>query len=279
MPRRFGLRHSLVIIWTIGWSDFLLKYRGSVLGYFWSLVSPLVKFVVMLHVFHPFVGQTIPNYSLYLLLGIIIWEHFCYTTSGCMTMLFDKSEVIQRLPFPRLLLILIVGWTQAIVFCSHVLIFLFFAWTKGVPFTADILYLPVLLLQMSLFALGVGMFLSAYCLRFRDIAHLWDIGLQVLFWLTPIAYAYNGQGPLVTDAMRTFSRMTDLSIHTILELFIRFKPLSVLINDARRSALYSTIVGGPSLPHAIVITVFCAAVFTLGATVFQRRSRYFLQEY
>src|SRR3990167_9362705 len=110
----YTLRQMLRIVWIVGWSDFFLKYRGSVLGYVWSLLAPLAKFLVIYYVFRPFVRDTIPYYSLYLFLGIIVWEHFTVTTTHCMSVLHEKAAFVQKLPFPRILLIFIVGWRTPI---------------------------------------------------------------------------------------------------------------------------------------------------------------------
>ena len=72
----FGWTHSLRIVVEMGWSDFFLKYRGSVLGFLWSLAFPITRFLVILHIFRPFT-KGIEFYPLYLFLGIVVWEYFC----------------------------------------------------------------------------------------------------------------------------------------------------------------------------------------------------------
>jgi len=194
------------IVWTLGWADFLLKYRGSILGYFWSLLAPLAKFLVFLYVFTVIFQVTIPNYPLYLFLGIIVWEYFTQTTVGCLSMPMEKSNIIQKIAFPRLLLIFAVGWTNMIIFLTYLLVYIVFALIAGVtPSWWGFLYFPALLVQMSLIFLGVGMILSSYALRYRDLPHLWNIVLQVLFWLTPITYAQTVSAPTSVEALRMFT--------------------------------------------------------------------------
>lgn len=276
---RFGLRQSLAVIVTIGWSDFRLKYHGSFFGYLWSLVAPIVKYLVILHVFRPFVGQTIEHYPLYLFLGLILWEYFSYTTAACMTVLFDKAEIIKHLPFPRILLMLIVGWTQIIVFSTHFIVFLMFAWWYGMPLLWNSLYMLVVVAQMSMIALGIGMFLGAYSLKYRDLEHLWNIGLQVLFWLTPVVYGYASNETFARGLIRTISGVRSVHVTDLLTWFIQFQPLSIIINDARRATLYPLTIGTPSALHAAGFTFICALIFAIGATMFRRRSVHFIQEY
>jgi ABC-type polysaccharide/polyol phosphate export permease len=263
----------------MGWSDFFLKYRGSVLGYLWSFLAPLSKFLVIFYVFQPLVGSAIPHYPLYLLAGIIIWEHFALTTVSCMGMLREKASLIQQVLFPRLLLILTVGWTNLLVFFTYLIIFIMFALFLHIPLSAGLLYLPLLFLQMTLLALGIGMLLSAYSLKYQDVPHLWGIVLQVLFWLTPVTYALTRTGPLINDALNVMSHPPQLSLSSVFWIFSHFQPLSILIDDTRRSLIPDSARGIPSIEHMLGFTLLCAAIFVLGAFIFNRRSRFFLEEY
>ncbi len=276
-PRRFTLARSFAVITAIGWSDFVLKYRGSILGYVWSLLGPLVRFIVILQIFGPYVQQSISHYALYLFLGIIMWEHFALTTSGCMSMLHDKSSIIQRMVFPRVFLILAVGWTNLVIFLTHLLIFFGAAMLYGVDIHLSASYLILTVLQMTLTALGIGMILCSYCLKYRDIPHMWAIAIQILFWMTPIMYPFAVQGGSLMHAVRVLLGQETGS--SIIKLFVQIQPLSIIIHDARRSVLYDTVSGAPSLEHAASMTLVCLTIFLLGLSIFQRRQRYFPQEY
>ncbi|MDD5055487.1 MAG: ABC transporter permease [Candidatus Peribacteraceae bacterium] len=277
-PRPFSPVQGIVTVLALGWSDFILKYRGSVLGYFWSLVNPLVKFVVILYIFGPYVSPSIPQYPLYLFLGIIIWEHFATTTTACMNMLFEKSQIIRHLPFPKILLILSVGWTNLLIFSTHALIFLAFAWSRGAALSFSTLYMPVIIIQMTLLSLGIGMVLASYALRYRDLPHLWTVMVQLFFWLTPVMYPYTAEAPILT---RLGSAITGEGFRTpmaLFRLFIETQPLAIIINDARRACLYA-VHSMPSPGHVVGITLVCCVVFLLGTALFQRRSPSFSQEY
>lgn len=267
------------VVFAMGWADFVLKYRGSALGYLWSLVVPLVKFLVMLHVFRPFVSD-IPYYPLYLFLGLILWEHFSLTTSACIGMLQDKAAIIKKVIMPRVLLILAVGWTHIIILCTYLLIFFSFCLFlgAGIP-VVTLWYLPLLLVQSTFIALGIGMILSSYALKYRDIQHLWGVLLQVIFWLTPIMYAYKPDATLFSDLKTLLSGTHTLSFWSIFDIFIRFQPLSILTHDARRAFLYSAELNVPSWVHIGAFTATCAILFAAGFLVFQNRSKYFIEEY
>ena len=277
-PRPFTLAQSMGTVLALGWSDFVLKYRGSVLGYLWALVSPLMRFAVILYILGPYVSPSIPQYPLYLFLGIIIWEHFANTTTACMNMLFDKSQIIRHLPFPKILLILSVGWTNLLIFATHILIFLIFAWVRGADLSLHTFALIITTVQMTFLALGVGMILASYTLKYRDLPHLWTIITQLLFWLTPVMYPYRTDGPALLRIASFVHEGGSRSFTAAMRLFIELQPLAIVINDARRVTLYA-VDTAPTLIHVLGITLVCVIIFAVGLSLFRRRSPSFPQEY
>jgi ABC-2 type transport system permease protein len=279
MPvRPFTLQNSLRVVLAIGWSDFVLKYRGSILGYLWSLALPLTKFGVILFAFGPYLKNTIPMYSLYLFLGIIIWEHFSVTTTGCMNMLIEKAPIIQRVPFPKTLLIFAVGWTNIIVFLTQLIVFMFYALMIGWKPSLNVLYLIITMIDMTLIALGIGMFLASWCLKFRDIQHLWTIILQILFWVTPVMLPFT----LQKSALETVSDVLkggSASPTAVVKLFMEVQPLSMLMLDARRAVLYPDAWGMPTLMHTMAFFLISLLLFLAGLVMFRRRQHLFIQEY
>lgn len=270
---------ALHVIWALGWADFSMKYRGSIFGYFWSFMAPLSKFVVILFVFKPFVGSDIPQYPLYLFLGVIIWEHFAELTSSCVAVPFDKSSIIQRVRFPRVLLLFVAAWTQILIFVTRFLIFILFIFLFGINVQWSMFYVIVVVAQMSLLGLGVGGVLGSYVLKYRDIRHLWDVILTVLFWLTPIMYPYRIEAPILREFFRVFADIDVFSMMDWVSAFVRFQPLSVILFDARRALLYVDVTGIPTIAHAMGLTVLCLVIGLAGIALFHRRSRFFLEEY
>ena len=265
MSSPYGFRERVRIVLALGWIDFALKYRGSVLGYLWSFIVPLAQFLILLFLFRPFLGEAIAHYPLYLFMGIIVWEHFVLTTTTCQSVLQEKWEIIQRVPVPRLLLELAVGWQHLLIFLTRLMIFFVFFLFLGGPLTVSILLLPLALLQMTLFALGVGMTLASYALKFRDIPHLWSVLLPLFFFLTPIFYAPESV-PL---------RSAD-SFHVLLRAFVGAQPLSTILGTMREAFL------GEFIPHVtslLTSTLQLTIFFVLAAFLFRYRSRFFLEEY
>ena len=268
MSRAFTFRQKAQIVLTFGWSDFALKYRGSFLGYLWSFASPFLTFLVILHIFGPLVRDDIPYYPLYLFLGIILWQHFALTTTGCINVLFQKETIIKRIPFPRYLLLFAVGCTHCIIFCTHFVIFLVVAYFMDAPIGWTYLTMVPIAIQMTMFALGIGFFLSAFTLKYRDIEHLWTVILPVLFWLTPVMYHI--------DAGNVSSRVGTLSLPVLADAFISLQPLSLLMTEARAVTIYDQSIG---IMHMVWVTWICLMIFLLGWYIFVKRSPNFLQEY
>lgn len=274
--KNFSIRQMSRIVLSLGWTDFSLKYRGSIFGYLWSFLSPLTRFLVILFVFRPFVGFDIPSYPLYLFLGIILWEHFSGLTSACLATPFDKAFLIQYVRFPRILLLLAAAWSHVLIFLTYLVVFLFVALWSGTPIIRHAAYIPILLLQMTPLALGIGGILGAFVLRYRDLRHLWEVLLTVLFWLTPIMYPYRIEAPTLKEFLLLPEKLHPLTLHGILSAFVRFQPLSIMLYDARRALLYGE---SPSFFHIAVFLLFCVMIGGIGCVLFHRRSRVFLEEY
>lgn len=270
--------HIVRIVWDLGWAEFRLKYRGSVLGYFWSLAVPMAKFIIFLYVFQVLFPVNIPLYPLYLFLGIILWEYFANVTTACIGVPLTYEHLIQKVAFPRFLLVLTVGWVQTLVFLTHFFIFLVMSVVMGGRFSLAVLYFPLVVLQGALLAVGIGAFLASYALRYRDFPHLWNVVLQVLFWLTPITYVRVFQTSTIAEFLQHIADPLSLLGWGIFSFFVRFQPLSLILFDGRRALLLED--GGvPSFLHGATLTMACMGVFSAGMIVFWHRSRFFLQEY
>lgn len=277
MRQQWSLGRMIHVTLAMGWADFQLKYRGSVMGYFWSLAVPLTKFLVLLIIFQPILGSTIPEYPLYLFLGVIVWEHFALTSTACITSLVDKASVIQKVAFPRFLIPLAAGWYTFLIFLTHALFFFLFALVFRVEFRAASLLIVFLVLCMELLAIGSGMLLGAFALRFHDVRHLWEVTLQILFWLTPVLYAPNREGPVRFQAMELLRDLPHSPLAAV-QAFIHLQPLALLMTDVRRVLLYAATSSVPSFTHLFLLLLITGGVFVCGAVVYWKRSRYFAQE-
>ncbi len=176
------------LLWVIAANDFKLRYYGSYLGYLWSLLKPLSLFGVMWFVFSTFVRWDIPNYQLYLLLGIMIWNFFTESTTVGLASLATKVGIIKKVYFPRVIVVLASTVSAFIGLFFNLLVFLIFAFLAGLPFNACMLLFVSMLVPLYVFCMGISLALAGLYIKFRDINQVWEVLLQIGFWLAPIVY-------------------------------------------------------------------------------------------
>jgi ABC-2 type transport system permease protein len=185
-PRRFWR-----LAWTIAVTDFKLRFFGSVLGYLWQLLRPLLLFGVLLLVFTEFLplAKNVYHYSVVLLEGIVIFTFFADATIGSVGSLVDRENLVRKIHFPRMVVPVAVVLTAYFNFFLNLLVVLVFALASGVGPTWSWLELPLLLAFLGVFVLGVAMLLSSLYVRFRDVRPIWEVVAQALFYASPVIYA------------------------------------------------------------------------------------------
>ncbi len=191
-PSAFGgdLRRFASLTWILAVTDFKLRFFGSALGYLWSLMKPLMLFGVLYLVFTNVfnLGTEVDYYPVYLLTGIVLWSFFAEVTSGCVTCLVARENLLRKIRFPRMVIPLSVVLTALFNLGLNLVAVAVFIVISGVPVMATWLLMPLLVLLLIVLAVGVGTMLSALYVRYRDIQPIWDVCLQVLFYGTPILY-------------------------------------------------------------------------------------------
>jgi ABC-2 type transport system permease protein len=171
-------------------TDFKLRYQGSLLGYAWSLLKPLLLFVILYVVFVYFlkIGKDVPHYPVYLLLGIVLWNFFVEMTIQSLTSIVGRGDLIRKIRIPRWMIVFSSSISATInLVLSLVIVFIFMA-VNQVPFTMGVFMLPIYLVMIYIFALGLSLFLAAAYVKFRDLSYIWEIILQGGFYATPIIY-------------------------------------------------------------------------------------------
>lgn len=179
-------------------TDFKLKYQGSVLGYLWSLVKPLTLFLVLYFVFVRFIriGSSIEHYPAYLLFGIVVWGFFTEITATSVDAIVSRGELIRKVFFPRIVLVISRGTAALITFSLNLIVVLVVIKLTGITIHARALLAPLLILETFILTTGIALILSSLFVRFRDLSHLWEVTLQILFYATPILYPVSLVPPL-----------------------------------------------------------------------------------
>jgi lipopolysaccharide transport system permease protein len=169
--------------------DLKLKYRGSVLGVFWSLLKPLFLIIVYTLAFKYVVRIKMENYAFFLFIGLLPWNFFQGAVMASTGSIIDNANLIKKVLFPRVVLPVSTVLFNLSQFLLALAVFLplFFVIGNISLNWVLLLFFPLIALHL-LFILGISFFLSALTSSFRDIVHLADVGLVLIFWVTPVIY-------------------------------------------------------------------------------------------
>jgi len=174
--------------------EFQAKYRNTMLGAAWTVLSPLAMILVYTMIFSQVMHSRLPGvtgkfaYSIYLCAGVLTWGLFAEITSRSQSMFIEQGNLLKKISFPRISLPIIVVANALINFGIIFALFTVFLLLSGqFPGLAFAAVLPLLLLQV-MFSIGLGMVLGVLNVFFRDVGQFFTIALQFWFWLTPVVY-------------------------------------------------------------------------------------------
>jgi ABC-2 type transport system permease protein len=255
------LRRFFVLTWTIAVLEFKLRFFGSVLGYLWQLMRPLLLFGVIYLVFTQAfkLAANVPFYPVILLTGIVIFTFFADATGTAVTSVLDRENIVRKIHFPRLAIPAAVVVTALLNFGLNLLVVLIFMAASGVRPHWGWLEMPFLVAYLIVFALGVSMLLSAWYVRYRDIKPIWDVLLQIIFYGSPVLYV-----------------LDRVDIEWIKDLMLHLNPLAPLLVQVRHAIIdpsapsAATEMGGPI--HLLVPIGLVCAIFAGGLYVFAREA-------
>jgi ABC-2 type transport system permease protein len=185
-----GTRRFFDLLWLLAATEFKRAYFGTVLGYVWSLVRPLMLFGVLLFVFTQVfkIGSELPDYPVLLLLGIVLFTLFQEATQKAVTSVEAQEGVVRKTQFPRLVIPLATVLTSSFNFVLNMIVVFVFILAWGVEPTWTWLLFPFAVTALLVLTCTVSMMLSVLYVRFRDVAIIWAVLSQVLFYGTPVLY-------------------------------------------------------------------------------------------
>jgi ABC-type polysaccharide/polyol phosphate export permease len=169
--------------------DLHIKYRGSMLGFAWSILIPLMMIGVYTVAFTYVLGVETPRFVLYLLIGLLSWNFFAGAINGATEAISGGGALLKSVVFPRAVLPFSVVLFHLSQYVLTLVVFLpVMLLVYRVPPTGSMLLFPLFLLLQVLFITGLALGLSAATALFRDVRHLVEVGIGMLFWATPIVY-------------------------------------------------------------------------------------------
>lgn len=259
-------RYALILLRQLVITNFKLRYQGSVLGYLWTLLRPLMLFVILYIVFAQFLklGDDVPHYPVYLLTGIVLWNFFAEVTNNSVTAIVDKGDMIRKINFPKYVIILAAAFSAVINLILNAIVVGFFILLSGSDVNINILLVPLLVIEIFVFAIAIAFILSALFVRLRDVNYIWEVIMQAMFYGTPIIY------PL-SYVIKESPQIAHLLI---------LNPVAQAIQDIRYALITpqtDTLVSVAGLAWYAVPLGIVAVSALIGLVYFKKRTAYFAE--
>jgi ABC-2 type transport system permease protein len=255
-----GRRRFFHLTWLIASTDFKLTYFGSVLGYVWSFAQPLLFFGVLYVVFAVILQGAftkVRDFPVLLLMNIVLFNFFTGATSGAVGSVVQRENIVRKMHFPRLVIPLSVVITNGMQFVLNMVVVLIFMVAYGVHPRLTWLLFPVIVVALATFTCGVAMLLSALYVRYRDVAPIWGVVSQALFYASPVF--------ITIETVQKHG-------HDIARYYL-FNPLGAILQEAR----HWVIGGSPGTPEvmggsgwALIPLAILVGVFVLGYWTYSR---------
>ena len=213
-------------------------------------------FSVLYLVFSKFARFDIAHYPLYLLLGIILWNFFVEGTTSSISSLIGKAGLIKIINFPRSAIIVSSTFVAFFNFFLNFIIFVAFLFFSGETLPPGTFLLLIPVFSLYCLSLGMGFLLVALYARFKDIAHIWELLLQVGFWFTPIIYSID-------------------MVPTRYHIFVFANPMAHIINSARDIIISGRVL---TISEAALLLGISTPILIFGYLIFKRQEPYFAEE-
>lgn len=255
--------------------DLKVKYRRSFLGFFWSLLNPLLHLTVISVVFAMLFKFDVRNYALYVLSGLIPWTFFAATIDGCSMSIIASEGMIKRQYFPKLVFPLSVMMQNLVTFALSLFALLIIIGPfSGFRLTSALLVLPLSFLCIVAVGFGIGVIGSVLTVYFRDIQHLIGVFMSMWFYLTPIIYPIEAKqqvlpaGVVSTTAPDDSAEMVDRGpIPQKYRIYFKLNPLYSLIEMFHRPIYDARL---PTNSELVAATGTATVCLIVGLLVFRR---------
>ena len=236
------------ILFNFAVYDLKIRYRNSVLGVLWSFIEPLLLLAVLFVVFSTMFKFEIPNFPIYLLLGIVCYRFFQNGTTLALNSLTNRSATITQIYFPRSIPGLSAGITSAIMLIFELMVLgIFMAAFQFIP-TITILLLPLVLMLELLLILGIALPLSVLNAKFKDTEFIWGVVLSAGFFLTPIFYQFD-------------------MLPEVVQNVLQFSPMVQIVTMAHHVVLYGML---PSVNTILYAVGSISVITAIGYLIFRK---------
>ncbi len=266
----FLYKGNRVLLKELTKTDFKLRYQGSVLGYLWALLRPMMMFAILYIVFAKLLkfGSDIPHYPVYLLVGTTFWSFFTECTSQGIQAIVGRGDLIRKICFPRYIVVVSATLTAVINVLINLVVIVIFALIDGITPSWTWLLVPLLILELYALALGISFLLGAINVKYRDITSIWDVFIQALFYAVPIIYPVT----MVAATSVTAAKV------------ILLNPIAQIVQDLRYCLVTTetittwSYVGTENFAWKLIPISIVALVLIWGSYYFRKKSKKFAEE-
>lgn len=264
----FLYKNNRVLLKELTITDFKLRYQGSVLGYLWALLRPLMMFAILYIVFAKLlkIGGDIPHYPVYLLTGTTLWSFFTECTSQGIQAIIQRGELLRKICFPKYIVVVSSTLTAVINLMINLVVVVIFALINGVTPSLTWFVVPLLIFELYTLALGISFLLGAINVKYRDITSIWEVLTQALFYAIPIIYPI----AMVATTSTTAAKI------------ILLNPISQIIQDIRYCLITKETITTWNFinnPFVKIIPFIIVIIFLIwGSWYFRKKSKRFAEE-
>ena len=234
--------------------DFKKKYKGTVLGMGWSVLSPLLTLLVMNIVFSHFFGRGMKHYTIYLFCGNLLFSYFRESTTNGMSSLLGNAAIFSKVNVPKYLFLLSKNVSTFINFLLVLLVFFMFCIADKVDFGLHFLMLLYPVACIVVFNIGLGFILSALYVFYRDMDYLYNIFTLLLMYMSAIFYRVDIMPAKYQD-------------------FFLLNPVYVYINYFREIVLNGNI---PSIEYHLLCAFYAVVAMSIGVWMYKKNNYKFL---
>ena len=261
-------KRNRILLSELTKTDFKLRYQGSVLGYLWALLRPLMMFAILYIVFAKLLkfGSDIPHYPVYLLAGTSMWSFFTECTSQGIQAMIVRGDLIRKISFPKYIVVVSATLTAVINMLINLVVIVIFALINGVEPSWTWLLIPLSLVELYVLSLGIAFLLGAINVKYRDITSIWDVCIQALFYAVPIIYPIS----MVASSSPLAAKI------------ILLNPIAQAIQDIRHNLItHETITTWNYINNLLLDVIpilLTIGVLILAAFYFRKKSKFFAEE-
>jgi len=236
------------VIWILVKKDFKIRYRNSLLGFVWSLLNPLSMMVILTLVFSFLLKSGIQDFSVFLLSALLPWRFFSIGTMQATGSISGNPSLVKKIYLPRQILVLANNLASFFSFLMEFVVLLPIMMALGMKLTPALLILPALMISEFLIVLGTSLALAALNVFYRDFYQIWEITLQLGFFLSPIFY----EAKIIPERYL---------------LYYSLNPVTRIIESTRKVLLYGVF---PSAFDVAIPLLAAFVVLAIGYATFRR---------